>query len=183
MIKTAAILFLTLFLFNLIGYRCWFYYLQQKETSSLEATLDKEDYNEKDLITFKIPLSMPYQTSRSDFERVDGEVTISGTIYKYVKRKIEDGQLILLCLPNYKKMSLLRAAAEFGTHNDDPAAAGKKGRTSAGKNTITPNEYEENTRWNITDQAGTPVKQIRSFLLSSLASCFMEFPGQPPQLG
>ena len=182
MTKAIAIFFLTLFLFNLIGYRGWLYYQQQKEKSSLEATLDKEDYDEKDLITFKVPLSMPYQNSWSDFERVDGEVTIDGTIYKYVKRKVEDGQLILMCLPNYKKMSLLKAAAEFGSHNDDPAATGKRGRASTNKNT-TPNEYEENTRFGLAGQAGSLITPARSFYLFSLTSCCMEFPGQPPELG
>jgi len=181
--KTAAILFLTLFLFNLIGYKCYFYYLQQKEQSFFEATLDKEDYNEKDLITFKVPLSMPYQVSWKDFERVDGEITINGVIYKYVKRKIEDGQLILLCLPYYKKMTLVRASTEFGSHGNDLVPFGKKGNSaSSGKNNSL-NEYEENSRWNIGgQQCSLPVKQYTLFILPHLRDGFIKFPGKPPEL-
>jgi len=157
--------------------------LQQKEQSFFEATLDKEDYNEKDLITFKVPLSMPYQVSWKDFERVDGEITINGVIYKYVKRKIEDGQLILLCLPYYKKMTLVRASTEFGSHGNDLVPFGKKGNSaSSGKNNSL-NEYEENSRWNIGgQQCSLPVKQYTLFILPHLRDGFIKFPGKPPEL-
>ena len=180
--KLAAILFLTLFLFNLIGYKCYFYYLQQKERVFFEASLDKETYDEKDLITFKMPLSMPYQIDSKDFERVDGEITIQGTLYKYVKRKIEDGQLVLLCLPYYKKMNLVKAAAEFGSHGNDPVPFGKRGtHTSPDKNN-TLNEYEENARWAINSRPQNPIKQYTLFVLPHLMSGYNKLPGKPPKL-
>jgi len=180
--KTTAILFLTLFLFNLIGYKCYFYYLQQKEQSSFEAILDKEDYNEKDLITFKVPLSMPYQVSWKEFERVDGEVTIDGIIYKYVKRKIEDGQLILLCLPYYKKMTLAKASTEFGSHSNDIAPFGKKGGHASSGKSSSLNEYEENNRWIIGGRQSPLTRQYTLFTLPYLTDGFSKLPGQPPQL-
>lgn len=181
--KLAAILFLTLFLFNLIGYRCYFYYLQQKEQSSFEANLDKETYDEKDLITFKVPLSLPYQPSWKEFERVDGEITIDGTIYKYVKRKIEDGQLILLCLPYYKKMTLVKASTEFSSHGNDVAPSGKKGNSTSPGKSNSLNEYEENTRWAIDSQSPGLIKQYSLLVLPRLTRGFISFPGKPPQLG
>lgn len=126
---------------------------------------------------------MPYQVSWTAFERVDGEVTINGVIYKYVKRKVEDGQLILLCLPYYKKMSLVHASAEFGSHGGDPAPFGKKGNSaSSGKNNSL-NEYEENSRWNIGGrQRHLLVKQYALFIPSHLTDGFIKFPGKPPEL-
>lgn len=177
-------MFLALFLFNLIGYKCWFYYLQQKEKVSFEASLDKDNYDEKDLIVFKVPLSNPYQIDQSRFERVDGEINIRGVIYKYVKRKVENGQLILLCLPYYKKMKLAKALTEFSNHGNDLVPPGKKGGSGdAGKNN-SPNEYEANTRWDDQDLSRQlPARQHKNFLLSPLSSCFIEFPGKPPELG
>jgi hypothetical protein len=180
--QTAAILFLTLFLFNLIGYKYCFIYLQAKEKSAFEASLDREDYNEKDLITFKIPLSIPYQNSQGDFERVDGEITINGTIYKYVKRKVEDGELILQCLPYYKKMSLVKASVEFSNHTNDPLSAGKKGATSSGGKASFSEEYELNARWNMGYPAGSPVRQHNLFLHSHPLHTFIALPGKPPEL-
>jgi len=175
-------LFLTLFLFNLIGYKCWFHYLQQKDRHFFEASLDKDDYNEKDLITFKISLSMPYQTGWRDFERVDGEIAIDGIIYKYVKRKVEDGQLILLCIPYYKKMTLVKAAAEFGNRGNDLIPIGKKAHGASPVRNDGPNEYEENSRWLLTDPIQTLTKSPAIYLLSRLQDGFPGFPGKPPKL-
>jgi hypothetical protein len=180
--KLTAILCLALFLFNLAGYKCWFYYLQQKEQSSLESRLDKEDYNEKELIRFTIPLSMPYQVSWTGFERVDGEVTINGIIYKYVKRKVEDGQLILLCLPNYKKMKLEKASAEFGNHGDGITPPGKRAGSASSEKTESVNEYEENAKWTLPRRSQACNEHHTPFILPQLPNSFIMSPGKPPEL-
>ena len=111
--KLAAILLLVLFLFNIIGYRLLFYMVQKQNDAALETSLDKEEYNENELVTIKVPLSLPYQTNWKEFERVDGEISFDGKIYKYVKRKVEDGQLVLMCLPDEHKMRLQTARDDF----------------------------------------------------------------------
>lgn len=104
--KLAAILLITLFLFNLFGYRILFYYAQQKSDSKLEDNFDKNIYNEDELIAISIPLSIPYQQNSDGFERCDGEITLNGQIFKYVKRKYCNGILTILCLPDHYKMRL-----------------------------------------------------------------------------
>lgn len=117
--KIAAISLLLLLLFNFIGYRFLFNTLQQKADEELVAKLDKADYDESQLITLTVPLSMPYLTDSKDFERKDGEITLNGKIYHYVKQKISQGNLILMCLPNEKKMNLQTAKNDFfKTQND-----------------------------------------------------------------
>ena len=115
-------------LFNLFGYRILFYYAQQHSDEQLKASFDKEVYDESDLITIKVPLSLPYQRAWTDYERVDGEIKVNGTIYKYVKRKVEDGQLVLLCLPDHNKMRLESAKGDFYKNVNDlaPNAGPKK---------------------------------------------------------
>jgi len=124
---------------------------------------------------------MPYQTSWTAFERVDGEITIKGVIYKYVKRKIEDGQLVLLCLPYYKKMSLIKASAEFGNHGNDATPLEKKGNHTSRDKNNTLNEYEENTRWAINSLPQYPIGQYTLFVLSHLMSGYNKLPGKPPE--
>ncbi len=111
--KLSAILLLGLFLFNAAGYRVWFYYAQQQADIQMIASLDQDEYNAADLITIKIPINLPYQSNWKEFERVDGEVNIEGKIYKYVKRKVQDGELVLLCLPDKNKTRLTTAKDEF----------------------------------------------------------------------
>src|SRR5262249_20245753 len=67
------------------------------------------DYSESQLIEIKVALDMPYQNSTGSFERHYGEIEISGKIYTYVKRKIEDGYLILKCIPNKEKEDIKNA--------------------------------------------------------------------------
>ena len=88
------------------GYRLWYYFEQQRSDKNLEASLDKDEYNEAELITIKMPLSLPYQSDTKDFERISGEINFKGRIYKYVKRKIENGEYVLLCLPDKNKMQI-----------------------------------------------------------------------------
>lgn len=111
--KLSAILLLLLLLFNLLGYRLLFAYTLQQWDSRIASYLDKEAYNEQDLISIKVPLSLPYQTDWKDFERVDGEISISGQVYKYVKRKVVNGELVLMCLPDHNKTKLETAKDEF----------------------------------------------------------------------
>jgi hypothetical protein len=107
--KIASLFFIILFLFNVVGYRFLFDFMQQKINAQLEAGLDKNLYNESDLIELKLALNIPYQTSWSGFQRCDGEVQIGGIIYKYVKRRVLNDTLYLMCIPNTRKMHLENA--------------------------------------------------------------------------
>jgi len=111
--KFGAISLLLLLLFNFIGYRLLFYALQQNAEKNIVARIDREDYSDADLITLTVPLSMPYLQDSKDFERKDGEITINGKIYHYVKQKISQGNLVLLCLPDDQKTHLKNAKDDF----------------------------------------------------------------------
>ncbi len=111
--KLAAISLLILLLFNFIGYRFLFYALQQKANNTIVAKIDKQHYNDAELIALTVPLSMPYLTDSKDFERKDGEITLNGKVYHYVKQKVSQGNLILMCLPDEQNTHLQNAKSEF----------------------------------------------------------------------
>ena len=111
--KLAAILLFALFAFNTIGFRLFIEYALNKADKNFEAKLDKGSYNESELITVKIPLNLPYQSNSRDFERVNGEVNVNGTIYKYVQRKIFNDTLILQCIPHEEKTVLQQKANDY----------------------------------------------------------------------
>ncbi len=117
--KLTAILLILIFLFNLGGYRLWFYFEQNNSDKSIEASIDKAEYNEADLITIKVPLSLPYQNDTKEFERLEGEINFKGKIYKYVKRKIEKGEFVLMCLPDKNKMKIEEAKEDFFKNSND----------------------------------------------------------------
>ncbi len=90
-----------------------FYTLKLKAEKELATKIDKDDYDESQLITITIPLSLPYLNDTKDFERKDGAIALNGKIYHYVKEKISQGNLVLMCLPDTKKMSLQIAENDF----------------------------------------------------------------------
>jgi hypothetical protein len=124
--KIAAILLLIILLFNWVGYRLFSDFLQYRSDVQLEARLDKNDYNEDELIQIKIPLNLPYQLNWKSFERFDGDIDVDGIHYKYVKRKIYNDSLILLCLPNENKQKIEKAKDDYFKIVNDIAPSSQK---------------------------------------------------------
>ena len=114
-----AILLLTVLLFNLCGYQWLIAGLQKQHDTKLTAQLDNDRYRNEDLISIKTPLSMPYYNRTLDFERVDGAIQIDGVEYRYVKRRIINDSLELLCLPNTVKQKLQTAKSDYFKLSND----------------------------------------------------------------
>ena len=148
--RAAAILLLLIFLFNWFGYRLLSDYLQHRSDTRLELQLDQQQYNEASLIEIRVPLNMPYQTVSSNFERYDGEIEFDGIHYKYVKRKVEKGELVLLCLPNENRMRLQSARDEFFKLVNDLQQSSQEKNPASGsiKNPVT--EYwQQQNNWQL----------------------------------
>jgi hypothetical protein len=119
--KVTALFFLTLFLFNLVGYRLVVDYMQQKANDQLEARLDNNAYDESQLMELKIPMHLAYQNSSASYQRCNGEIEINGVLYKYVKRRVDNDTLFLMCIANTKKMHLQTAKDDFFKVSNDLA--------------------------------------------------------------
>lgn len=110
--KIAAILLLSLMVFNLIGYRWLFSTIEENATADLEQKIAAGKYNDDQLVVIQIPLNMPYYSDK-DYENVYGETDWNGEHYRYVKRKVSGNTLYLLCLPNKEKTSIAKVKNEF----------------------------------------------------------------------
>ena len=93
--------------------------MQLKTNEHLEALLDNNSYDDSQLMELKIPVHLPYQNSWTTFERYNGEIEIEGVMYKYVKRKLSNDTLYLMCIPNTKKMHLETAKNDFFKISND----------------------------------------------------------------
>jgi hypothetical protein len=177
--RAAAILLLILFLFNWFGYRLLSGYLQTQADARLEARLDQEQYDPAQLIEMRVPLNMPYQLNSPDFERYDGEIEIDGVHYKYVKRKVENGHLVLLCLPNETKMRIQGAREEFFKMvNDLPAQGKSTGHTI--KNPVTEYWQQEYERWALPSlHFLRPLFTLKNTIIPSAPA--INTPAQPPE--
>lgn len=88
-------------------------YFEDRADVQLQVQLDENNYNESELISIKVPASLPYGVSSKKFERVDGEVDVKGVTYTYVKRRFYNDTLELLCIPNTVKTGIINARDEF----------------------------------------------------------------------
>lgn len=170
------------FFFNWFGYRLLTDYLQHRADQRLEAKLDLNDYDESQLIEMRVPLNMPYQTQSSGFERIDGEIEISGIHYKYVKRKIDMGELVLLCLPNHEKMELESASEEFYQQvNDLQNPAQNKGSQPAPSFKSPVTEYwQQQNEWVIQAFEGMTHEYVAATKLMP-PTPVITTPAQPPE--
>ncbi len=175
---------LGLLFFNWYGYRIVSDFLQDRSDVQLEARLDNNDYNEAELIEIRVPINLPYHNDWTEFERYDGEAEINGIHYKYVKRKVENGELVLMCLPNNEKQ-LLQTARDnfFKLVNDLQQPDSKKtdkGNSNSFKSLFSEYQQEKNN-WTIAllaiEAANFPVKDLQ-LIPSHLSSS----PEQPPEL-
>ena len=98
--------------FNFIGYRWLFTSIENKATAALEQKISAGQYTDDQLVEIRIPLNMPYYSDK-DYENVYGETDFNGEHYRYVKRKVSNNTLYLLCLPNKEKTSIAKVKNEF----------------------------------------------------------------------
>jgi hypothetical protein len=93
--------------------------------------LDHNFYNEADLTVMKVPLNLPYLSGNwKEFERFDGSIELNGTHYNYVKRKVFNDTLILLCIPNaiVKKLNEVKDGFAGIAGDAESPSDGKTGR-------------------------------------------------------
>jgi hypothetical protein len=180
--RAAAILLLIIFLFNWFGYRLLSDYLQHRADTQLESQLDQHQYNEASLIEIRIPLNMPYQNVSSDFERYDGEIEFNGIHYKYVKRKVTNGELVLLCLPNENRMRLMNARDEFfKLVNDLKNPSQEKSSTPAHSIPNPVTEYwQQQNNWHL-EALTLQQHQYTSYAIVIPSSPLITTPAQPPE--
>jgi len=104
--KVIVILLLGLLLFNWAGYRLLTAWLEQSSNALQDAQLDDNEYEESQLIAIKIPIThLSYYANSREYERVRGQIEVGGVQYKYVKRRIYNDSLEVLCIPDQITMS------------------------------------------------------------------------------
>lgn len=176
-------MFLASLSFNFGGYRLWYAYVQNRSDRLLQASLDKEEYDPNDLITIKVPLSLPYVTDWSDFQRVNGEIEMGGRVYTFVKRRIFQGQLILLCLPDDHKTHLKTAKEDFFRLANDLSAipsSKKQGNGNTASIQHLQSDYEDLRPGWLAGIAENRIEYPSPADQTRRPSPFYTIPGQPP---
>ncbi|MEO6288391.1 MAG: hypothetical protein ABIO76_00635 [Ginsengibacter sp.] len=183
--KLTAILLLAILIFNWIGYRFVVDYLQDKADIQLEARLDKNQYDESQLIELKVPIHLPYQTSWAKYERYDGEINLKGILYKYVERKVFNDTLYLKCLPNTKKMHLETAKDDYFKNTNDLAQNNNSQKSGNSKTIVfkkAMGDFDEPRLLYAVSIILNPVYLFGAYVERDLLSSPHVSPEQPPDL-
>lgn len=167
--------------FNWLGYRLLSGYLEHRSDLAIENRIETENYDDNNLLELRVPLNAPYLSSPTEFERVDGEIEMNGIVYKYVKRKIDNGELVLMCIPHDAKTKILNSRADFfKLVNDLNQPNDGKNKNASTYKSVTTEYSREANYWNIEPLTVLKVKTI-SYGLFSTNDGFDFLPEQPPQ--
>jgi hypothetical protein len=165
----------------MVGYRAWFYYAEKKADVAMEAQLDKDQYNENDLLTITVPLNNPYLLEQNKFERVSGEISIQGKTFKYVHRKVSNGNLIIQCIPDARKMVLKKAKSEYGNNANGLTGSKKNSSRNNVQKNFGGNDYI-NQCANVQMCKCANENAIRNESgIALLTEVYIASPGKPPQ--
>ena len=148
--------------------------MQQKLNDQLEARLDNNAYDESQLIELKIPIHLPYQTSWSSYQRYDGEIEINGILYNYVKRKLANDTLVLMCIANTKKMHLETAKDDFFKISND-LMQNNNSKKSGNSKSAFKNLQSEYDQYSFVLNTLSPVMRPATLLASGTATKFTFF--------
>lgn len=179
--KIAVILLLGVLLYNWFGYQALCYWMQQQATQQMESRLDRHQYKETDLVEIRIPLYLPYISSTTAFERCDGQIELNGKHYAYVKRRVQNDSLVLLCVVQGASQKIREAGNDYFRQVNDLTHPGHQGKETASFFKTLLIEYQPaQYGWSF-----TPLVQdhIHSSYQAAvfISSCTTSTPEQPPE--
>ena len=178
--KLFAITLLVIYLFNLAGYLLLYEYFIARSNKQLVQQIDNHQYNENELVQVQLPLHLTYITTDGEYERVDGEIEFNGRHYNYVKRKVQNDTLYLLCLPNTAKTKLYQDRNDFAQESSVPASDKNAKPPLLKKGFPEPGQPKASVNLVL---VASYIKPEFSSLVTDLPTSFIATPFHPPKSG
>jgi hypothetical protein len=133
----------------------------------LERQLDNNEYDDSQVVSIKVPAThLAYYSSSVQYERVDGKIEVGSTHYKFVKRRLFNDTLELICIPDYKVIRPEKS------HPDSHPALPQN---------FSIDYYTVGDLFKLNDQVPSSSKGSDSYM-ACLTSVFLLTAGHPPQL-
>lgn len=153
--------------------------LNDKSYSLLADKIDHHLYSDKDLVLVKVPLNLAYYTSQAEYEAFEGSATINGNHYNYVKRKVFNDTLFLLCLPNKERDKLQLAKSNYAKGAN--GFEGKNEKDNLAKMEKSFSLYHEKQHDYLLLQPAFTSNKLFSFISLFVPDHFLSFPELPPE--
>lgn len=156
--------------------------MENRADVALEKKIANSEFDESSLIEIKVPLNSPYLSDYfSEFDRYVGELEVNGIHYKYVKRKIINGALVLFCLPNKVKTDLQNSREEFFKLVNDLNHSRKQEKSGAASIKSISIEYQKETNYWFVDVTPVVIQKHMPFSKSSVYLGYDNVPERPPK--
>jgi len=114
---------------------------EEREASSLEASVENDDYDSTLLVMLRIPAdALPYCNATRDFQPAAGFIQIGGLRYREVKKRVYNDSVEFLCLLDGAANRLRSARNDYFSlvndlqkrgHSTFPGPSGKTGHRFA----------------------------------------------------
>jgi len=177
-----AITLLSIHLFYLSGYSLLFKYLIHRSDQQFTRQADRNQYGHSDVLLVKIPLHLPYYGNQGSYERCDGELEVNGIHYNYVKQKIEQDTMYLVCLPNQSKTKLYNEKSDYTKLLNDIPAGKKSGESINLKKSFASEYNSRAVQYCFVSEGITALQQKCRFETSSPADGHVRKNYLPPDL-
>jgi hypothetical protein len=169
-------------LFNWCGYQLLNAYLENRSFLQLRVKLDGNNYSESELISLKVPAAnLSYYNCSKQFIRVDGQIEVGGIQYNYVKRRLFNDSIEMICIPNHEATHLNKIKNDFFNLVNDLQHPGQNKKTDSHSNkSFSGDDCIVNALLKIEHQVfGASLKSVADALKLPRRSSFPE--EQPPQ--
>ena len=106
--------------------------METQASTELTEQISENKYDETQLISLKVPITtLAYYQNSKEFEWIDGSIEIHGVRYKYVKRRIYNDSLEVMCIPDAATIQLGEVNTAFFRWANGLCHAGQDRRQGA----------------------------------------------------
>jgi hypothetical protein len=154
-------------------------YLTARSDRFMNELISQNLYNPNTLIELKIKQNVPGIREWDDFKNVSGQVQLKNACYNYVKLKVTQDTLFIMCVPNYEKTRLIKSNIIYAKQISD-IPTDKKGQEASSKKAD--NKYDHPSLninfFSFKDEPPVTVKPIYIHISDPLIATT----GQPPEV-
>ena len=111
--KVVSLSLIFVLLLNVLGYYGVFVGLEYRNDIAMTRSFDRGAYEESNTVTISLPLSIPYMTDNTEFERVDGIFEHEGEFYRLVKQKYSNDTLTVVCVKDVENKRIHEALSQY----------------------------------------------------------------------
>jgi hypothetical protein len=112
-----------------IGYYGIYMAMLRQARVALNEKIDNEQYQEEQIVTIKIPLTLPYPV-QEDYQRVQGDFEHQGEFYKLVKQKYSNDTLYVVCIKSAEEKRAFKVFSDLVKLSTDQSSPSSNNQSS-----------------------------------------------------